>query len=87
MAPIILDAGKTIGSDMDPVSAAILGGVGLFSTLGQALFGSSQAEQASIQNAIVNEGKAKQEAFQRQQAANSQSLGSLIEAYRASLMK
>lgn len=88
MVPLILAAGKTTGSDMDPViGAAILGGVQLISSLGQALFGSSQAEQASIQNAIVNEGKAKQDALQRQQAAGAQSLGGLIEAYRASLMR
>lgn len=71
---------------MDPLSAGIIGGLSLFSTLGEALFGQARAERQAIQSAIAQEGKTKQEIYGQQAQKTGQSLGGLIEAYRASLM-
>lgn len=70
----------------DPISAGILGGVQLFSTLGEALFGQARAERQAIQNAIAQQGQAQSKAFAEQAQKGAQSLSQLIEAYRSSLM-
>jgi len=71
---------------MDPISAGILGGVSLFSTLGEALFGQAKAERQAIQNAIAQKAQMEQQIYGQQAQKTGQSLGGLIEAYRASLM-
>lgn len=70
---------------MDPISASILGGVGLFSTLGQALFGQAQAERKAVQGALAEQTKAQQQAFGEHAEKAGGSLAQLIEAYRSGL--
>ena len=70
---------------MEPISAGILAGGSLLASLGQTLFGASQAEQEAKMKSIAGFGEAQQSALEQATEKKKAALSTLIDAYRSSL--